>query len=108
MIVDLRTSGFSFGDDYEEDFTLVKNPRCRKGRSSHTQVPEEPEYLLLLTQTRIDAHGQKQKVNIPLIPPPNGEKFGGGYHVERNPITGGYRLVEPAKGSFSIRLHLHI
>jgi hypothetical protein len=34
-------------------------------------------------------------VAVPLIPPPDGEKFEGGYHVERNPITGGATLVPP-------------
>ncbi len=33
---------------------------------------------------------------VPLVPPPEGEKFEGGYHVEKNPITGGARLVPPS------------
>ena len=37
MLVDLKSSGFEPGDDYEEDFSLVKNPKCKKGRSS---IPE--------------------------------------------------------------------
>jgi hypothetical protein len=32
------------------------------------------------------------------ISPLVGKRFKGGYHVEKNPITGGYKLVEPAKG----------
>ena len=38
---------------------------------------------------------------VPLIPPPDGEKFEGGYHVERNPVTGGAKLVPPQGGKFS-------
>ena len=30
--------------------------------------------------------------------PPYGEKFEGGYIVEKNPITGGSRLIYPPKG----------
>ena len=30
--------------------------------------------------------------------PPYGEKFEGGYIIERNPITGGSRLMYPPKG----------
>merc|ERR1712079_58365 len=30
-----------------------------------------------------------------LIPPQLGEIFAGGYHIERNPITGGHRLEQP-------------
>ena len=35
---------------------------------------------------------------IPLLMPPYGEKFEGGYIVEKNPITGGSRLIYPPKG----------
>ena len=35
---------------------------------------------------------------LPVIPPPNGERFEGGYHVEKNPINGALTLVEPSKG----------
>ena len=35
---------------------------------------------------------------LPVIPPPNGEIFEGGYHVEKNPINGATTLVEPKKG----------
>ena len=38
---------------------------------------------------------------LPVIPPPNGERFEGGYHVERNPINGALTLVEPRKGKHS-------
>ena len=37
MLVNLTSSGFEPGDDHEEDFSLVKNPKCRKGRFS---IPE--------------------------------------------------------------------
>ena len=36
MLVHLRSSGSEPGDEYEV-FSLVKNPKCRKGRSS---IPE--------------------------------------------------------------------
>ena len=49
---------------------------------------------------------------MPLIPPPDGEKFEGGYHIERNPITGGVKLVPPSKvGQFILQflseVHIH-
>ena len=44
---------------------------------------------------------------VPLIPPPDGEKFEGGYHVERNPVTGGAKLVPPQGGKFSARVRSH-
>ena len=59
---------------------------------------KEPENLLILTRTRTDRHGRRHSVAVPLIPPPDGEKFEGGYHVERNPITGGATLVPPEQG----------
>ena len=59
---------------------------------------KEPENLLILTRTRTDRHGRRHSVAVPLIPPPDGEKFEGGYHVERNPITGGATLVPPGSG----------
>ena len=33
---------------------------------------------------------------VPVVPPPPGEKFAGGYQIQRNPITGGARLLPPA------------
>ena len=48
-----------------------------------------------MTRTKTDRNGRRHSVAVPLIPPPDGEKFEGGYHVERNPITGGARLVPP-------------
>ena len=42
-------------------------------------------------------------VAVPLIPPPDGEKFEGGYSVERNPITGGAKLVPPSGGKDQIQ-----
>ena len=62
------------------------------------KLKAESENLILLTQTKTDSHGRRHSVAIPLIPPPDGEKFEGGYHIERNPITGGARLVVPAQG----------
>ena len=46
-----------------------------------------------------------------LKPPPVGERFAGGFHVEKNPISGGFVLVEPARGrkeslKSKIRTHL--
>ena len=32
---------------------------------------------------------------VPVLPPPDGEKFAGGYQIQRNPITGGARLLPP-------------
>ena len=40
-------------------------------------------------------------MDLPVIPPPNGERLKGGYHVERNPINGALTLVEPKKGTHS-------
>ena len=60
----------------------------------------EPENLLILTRTKTDRHGRRHSVAVPLIPPPDGEKFEGGYHVERNPVTGGAKLVPPQGGKF--------
>ena len=59
---------------------------------------KEPENLLILTRTTTDRHGRRHSVAVPLIPPPDGEKFEGGYSVERNPITGGAKLVPPTGG----------
>ena len=36
--------------------------------------------------------------------PPNGDKFEGGYHVEKNPINGAMTLVEPSKGKQFLKL----
>ena len=59
----------------------------------------EPKHLLLITRTKTDPSGQRQSVALPVIPPPNGEIFEGGYHVEKNPINGATTLVEPKKGN---------
>ena len=61
-------------------------------------MKSEPENLLLLTRTKIYSSGRRHSVRVPLIPPPDGEKFEGGYHIERNPISGGSRLIGPVKG----------
>ncbi|XP_023329797.1 uncharacterized protein LOC111702367 [Eurytemora carolleeae] len=95
----------------------MPNPAARRGSMANFAFPElhskaklknEPENLLVLTTTRIfdqalsyifiqrtDTRGRRHSVAVPLIPPPDGEKFEGGYHIERNPITGGARLVPP-------------
>ena len=57
----------------------------------------EPENLILLTQTKTDSLGRRHSVSIPLIPPPDGEEFEGGYKIERNPINGAARLIHPGK-----------
>ena len=64
------------------------------------KLKSEPDYLLLLTRTKTktDFHGKQDSIRVFLIPPPDGEEFEGGYHIERNHITGGIRLVGPAKG----------
>ena len=67
--------------------------------SRSSKAAKEPENLLILTRTRTDKHGRRHSVAVPLVPPPDGEKFEGGYHVERNPITGGAKLVPPSSGS---------
>jgi len=100
-----QVEGFDPNDDYEQQISLVRNPRCKRGNVSHAAFPEmypkakvkEPEQLLLITRSKVDVSGRRHSVSVPLIPPPNGEKFEGGYHVEKNPITGGYRLEEPGK-----------
>ena len=94
--------------DIEQHITIVPNPRAkRRGSMADYAFPElhsnrgknrpakEPENLLILTRTKTDRNGRRHSVAVPLIPPPDGEKFEGGYHVERNPITGGARLVPP-------------
>ena len=42
----------------------------------------EPETVLLLTRTRTDARGRRHSVAVPLLPPPDGEKFAGGYQIQ--------------------------
>lgn len=56
------------------------------------------------TRTRTDRHGRRHSVAVPLVPPPDGEKFEGGYYVERNPITGGAKLVTPSGGKMGAKL----
>ena len=58
----------------------------------------EPENLLLITRTKTEPNGRRHSLALPVIPPPTGERFEGGYHVERNPINGATILVEPGKG----------
>lgn len=96
------------GEEYEQHITIVPNPRAkRRGSMMDYAFPElhprgkgnkEPENLIILTRTRTDRHGRRHSVAVPLIPPPNGEKFEGGYHIERNPITGGAKLIPPPTG----------
>ena len=46
--------------------------------------------------------GRRHSVAVPLIPPPDGETFEGGYRIERNPITGGARLIPPPAGIHTV------
>ena len=75
---------------------LHSSRRASRASSHRNSAQEEPDNLLILTRTRTDRHGRRHSVAVPLVPPPEGEKFEGGYHVERNPITGGARLVPPS------------
>ena len=59
------------------------------------RLKAEHEYLLLVSRTRTDEQGRRHSIAVPVIPPPDGVKFEGGYHVERNPINGAARLVPP-------------
>jgi len=106
---------FNFNDkdcDVEQHITIIPNPRAkRRGSMADHAFPElhssrstkkEPENLLILTRTKTDRHGRRHSVAVPLIPPPDGEKFEGGYHVERNPVTGGAKLVPPQGAQFVI------
>jgi len=111
---------FNFNDkdcDVEQHITIIPNPRAkRRGSMADHAFPElhssrstkkEPENLLILTRTKTDRHGRRHSVAVPLIPPPDGEKFEGGYHVERNPVTGGAKLVPPqgdSKGGSSSKV----
>merc|ERR1719400_1943310 len=86
----------------EQHLSLVHN-KVRRGSFTSHAFPElhhkskgEPETVLLLTRTRTDARGRRHSVAVPLLPPPDGEKFAGGYQIQRNPITGGARLLPPA------------
>ena len=108
--------------DIEQHITIVPNPRAkRRGSMADYAFPElhsnrgknrpakEPENLLILTRTKTDRNGRRHSVAVPLIPPPDGEKFEGGYHVERNPITGGARLVPPpGRSSINISYYYYI
>ncbi|TRY68745.1 hypothetical protein TCAL_02492, partial [Tigriopus californicus] len=102
--------GFTDADtEYEQHIAIVPNPRAKRRQSmadyafpelhSRSKGKKEPENLLILTRTRVDKHGRRHSVAVPLVPPPDGEKFEGGYHMERNPITGGAKLVPPATDS---------
>ncbi len=75
---------------------LHSSRRASRGSSRKNSGQEEPENLLILTRTRTDRHGRRHSVAVPLVPPPDGEKFEGGYQVQRNPITGGARLLPPS------------
>ena len=58
----------------------------------------EPEYILLYKETRSSSCGAISYQTTSLVPPPIGERFEGGHHIERNPITGGHRLHFPEEG----------
>merc|ERR1719209_2740010 len=93
--------------EFEQVISIMPNPRARRGSIASAAFPElhhqnrakEPDTLLLLTRTHTDPRGRRHSVAVPLIPPPYGEKFEGGYHIERNPITGAARLVHPPSPS---------
>merc|ERR1711974_415481 len=86
---------------FEQVISIMPNPRARRGSIASAAFPElhhqnrakEPDTLLLLTRTHTDPRGRRHSVAVPLIPPPYGEKFEGGYHIERNPITGATRQL---------------
>ena len=65
---------------------------------TQARLKAEHEYLLLVSRTRTDEQGRRHSVAVPVIPPPPGVKFEGGYHIEKNPITGAARLVPPPQG----------
>ena len=103
----------------EHHLSLVLNSKARRGSFTSHAFPElhhkkvrvmlttethnvsscqkepEPDHLLLVTRTRTDARGRRHSVAVPVLPPPDGEKFAGGYQIQRNPITGGARLLPP-------------
>ena len=97
---------------YDQHIAIVPNPRAKRRGSmadyafpelhprskGGSKTPKEPENLLILTRTRTDRHGRRHSVAVPLVPPPDGERFEGGYYVERNPITGGAKLITPSGG----------
>jgi len=94
----------SQGCEYEQHISIIKNPSPGSGSLTHFAFPElhpnarlkaEHEYLLLVSRTRTDEQGRRHSIAVPVIPPPDGVKFEGGYHVERNPINGAARLVPP-------------
>lgn len=98
------------GAEYEQHLTIVPNPRAkRRGSIADYAFPElhprakskqEPENLLILTRTHTDKHGRRHSVAVPLVPPKEGEKFEGGYTIEKNPITGGAKLVPPSGSKY--------
>ena len=65
---------------------------------TQARLKAEHEYLLLVSRTRTDEQCRRHSVAVPVIPPPPGVKFEGGYHIEKNPITGAARLVPPPQG----------
>ena len=75
-------------------------------QSFQDKVNAEPENLLLITRTRTELNGRRLTAALPVIPPPNGERFEGGYHIERNPINGALTIVEPGKSSKELKLTL--
>ena len=71
---------------------------------TQARLKAEHEYLLLVSRTRTDEQGRRHSVAVPVIPPPPGVKFEGGYHIEKNPITGAARLVPPPQGDTALAL----
>lgn len=92
------------GCEYEQHISIIKNPSPGSGSLTHFAFPElhpnarlkaEHEYLLLVSRTRTDEQGRRHSVAVPVIPPPPGVMFEGGYHIQKNPINGAAVLVPP-------------
>ena len=61
---------------------LTEIPNLLSPLTMTVQSKGEPETVLLLTRTRTDARGRRHSVAVPLLPPPDGEKFAGGYQIQ--------------------------
>ena len=72
-------------------------------KSKQNKVLAIERHLVFNLGIKVIFFSSPYSVAVPLIPPPDGEKFEGGYSVERNPITGGAKLVPPSGGKNQIR-----
>ena len=86
---------------FEHHIDIIPNDKRRGSVVDHA-FPElhsskyskrQAKNLIVLTRTKTDQYGRRHSVTVPLIPPSKEEKFEGGYHVERNPLTGRTNLV---------------